>query len=216
MAEAGLEVQVLDPADPEDGTPVLVLMHGRGADPSDLAGLRPWLPDDAALILPRAPFPAAAWGYGPGWAWYQYAGDDRPEVDSFRTAQHALDQLLDSLPASLPYSPGPIILGGFSQGGTMGMGYALRRPGRVAGVLNFSGFVPSHPDIAVTADAVRGTAFFWGHGTSDPAIPHALAARGRRALHDVGADLDARDYAMGHAISPEELRDATSWLRRLL
>jgi phospholipase/carboxylesterase len=194
---------------------VLVPMHGRGADASDLAGLRPWLPEAAALLLPRAPFPAAAWGYGPGWAWYRYAGDDRPEVESFRAAQHALDDLLDSIPEALPYVPGPIILGGFSQGGTMSIGYALRRTGAVAGVLNFSGFVPSHPDVLVTPDAVGDTPFFWGHGTADPAIPHALAERGRAALREAGADLDARDYPIGHAISPDELRDASAWIERM-
>jgi phospholipase/carboxylesterase len=206
---------VMDPSDPADGAPVIVLMHGRGADPSDLAGLRPWLPGAAALLLPRAPFPGAEWGYGGGWAWYRYAGDDRPEVESFRTSQDALDDLLASLGSSLPYRPGPIILGGFSQGGTMAIGCALRRPGRVAGVLNFSGFVPSHPDVPVTPDSVRGTAFFWGHGTGDPAIPHALAERGRAALRAAGADLEDHDYPIGHAISPDELRDASAWIQRI-
>lgn len=211
MSDA-LEMQVLDPPMPGDGTPVVVLMHGRGADPSDLVGLRSWLPDDVALALPRAPFPAAEWGYGPGWAWYRYQGDDRPEEESFRAAQQTLDDLLEALPARLGYHPGPLVLGGFSQGGTMSMGRALSRPGTLAGVLNFSGFLPAHPDVAVTAESVQGTPFFWGHGTEDPAIPHALAERGRAALRQAGAELEARDYAIGHSISPDEMRDAATWL----
>lgn len=210
-----LRARVMDPAQVEDGATVLVLMHGRGADPSDLAALRPWFPDDVTLVLPQAPFPAAEWGYGPGWAWYRYAGDDRPEEESFRTAQQALDRLVDHLPATLGYRPGPVVVGGFSQGGTMGIGQALRRPGRVDGVLNFSGFVPNHVDVPVTADAVGGTRFFWGHGRQDPAIPFALAERGRRALQDAGAELEIRDYVMGHGIVPDELRDASAWLASL-
>jgi phospholipase/carboxylesterase len=211
-----LDIQVQDPVGPGDGTPVLVLLHGRGADPSDLAGLRSWLPDRLSVVLPRAPFAGAPWGYGPGWAWYRYVGDDRPEVDSFRAAQQALETLVAELPDRLGYQPGPLVLGGFSQGGTMSMGYALRRPGDVAGVLNFSGFVPSHPDVPVTDAAAAGTRFFWGHGTADPAIPFMLAERGRRALREAGAELDARDYAIGHAISPDELRDAAAWLDRII
>jgi phospholipase/carboxylesterase len=211
-----LETQVLHPPSPGDGTPVVVLMHGRGADASDLAGLRSWMPDQVSLVLPRAPFPGAPWGYGPGWAWYRYAGDDRPEAESFRTAQAALDDLLAELPSRLGYQPGPVLLGGFSQGGTMSIGRALRRPGQVAGALNFSGFVPTHPDVPVTSESVRGTPIFWGHGTQDPAIPFTLAERGRKALLDAGAELEAYDYAMGHSISPEELRDAVGWMERVL
>jgi phospholipase/carboxylesterase len=212
----GLQIQVMDPPRPEDGTPVLILMHGRGADPSDLAGLRRWLPDTVSLVLPRAPFSAAEWGYGPGWAWYRYQGDDRPEEESFRAAQEQLDELIDALPHRLGYRPGPLVMGGFSQGGTMSLGRALRRPGELAGVLNFSGFLPSHPDVPVSSDSVQGTPFFWGHGTDDPAIPHALAERGRRALREVGAELEARDYAMGHSISAEEMEHAAAWIEGVL
>ena len=55
--------------------------------------------------------------------------------------------------------------------------------------------------------------FFWGHGTSDPAIPFELALAGRELLVRAGADLEARDYAMGHGISPEELNDVVVWLK---
>jgi len=211
-----LEIDVLDPAQVDDGVPVLILMHGRGADASDLRGLRRWLPDPVSLVLPRAPFPGAEWGYGPGWAWYRYEGEDQPEVDSFRESQQQLDALLASLPDRLGYRPGPVMVGGFSQGGTMGIGHALRRPGTIAGVLNLSGFLPNHPDVPVTTESVQGTSFFWGHGTADPAIPITLAARGRRALADAGADLHVHDYPMGHTISPDEMRDAVAWLDRII
>jgi phospholipase/carboxylesterase len=214
--QTSLEIRVMDPPRVEDGAPVVVLMHGRGADPSDLVGLRSWLPDRTALVLPRAPFSAVEWGYGPGWAWYRYEGDDRPEAQTFRAAQSALDELLEGLPDSLGYRPGPIVVGGFSQGGTMGLGCALRRPGELVGVLNFSGFLPDHPDVPVTPDSVRGTRIFWGHGTADPAIPFGLAERGRRALAEVGADLEAHDYPMGHSISPEEMEHAAAWLERVV
>ncbi len=216
MTTGHAEARVLDPAHVTDGAPVVILMHGRGADPSDLVSLRRWLPDGYTLILPKAPFAAAEWGYGPGRAWYRYEGDDRPGVETFRSAQKIVDGILDDLPTRLGYQPGPVVLGGFSQGGTMSMGWALRRPGSVAGVLNFSGFLPRHPDVSVTPANVRGTSFFWGHGLHDPAIPHQLARRGRGSLVDAGADLEARDYPIGHAISPDEIRDAVAWLERVV
>lgn len=207
-----LETMVLDSPSAGDGTPVVVLMHGRGADASDLAPLRGRFPDRATLVLPQAPYPGHPWGYGPGWAWYRYEGGTRPEAESFRASQRAMEELLDGLGELLGYAPGPVTVGGFSQGGTMGLGYALRHPARVPAVLVFSGFLPDHPDVPVTPDSVAGTSFWWGHGTADPAIRHEWAEAGRSALRSAGADLEARDYPMGHGISPEELRDAVEWL----
>jgi phospholipase/carboxylesterase len=99
----------------------------------------------------------------------------------------------------------------------MAIGHALRHPGAVPGVLNFSGFVPSHPDVEVRPDTVADTAFWWGHGTYDPAVVFdPLAVRGRAALREAGANLETRDYPMGHGIVPEELDDAVGWLAGVL
>ena len=212
-----LETRHFLPDDAGDGTPVVILMHGRGADLNDLVPLRQRLPDTVATVFPRAPHPGGPWGYGPGWAWYRYEGGDRPEVESFRASQAALVELIDGLSDLLGFEPGPVVPGGFSQGGTMAIGHALQNPGAVPGVLNFSGFVPSHPDVEVTPDTVADTAFWWGHGTQDPAVVYdPLAVNGREALRAADANLEARDYPMGHAISPEELADAAEWLSQLL
>ncbi|MFP4622577.1 MAG: alpha/beta hydrolase [Gemmatimonadota bacterium] len=208
-----LETNVFEPAGAGDGTPVIVLLHGRGTDADDLVPLRPGLPADAALVLPRAPHPGAPWGYGPGWAWYRYEGGDRPEPESFRASQAALDALMAGLPGLLGREPGPVALGGFSQGGTMSLGWALRNPGAATAVVVFSGFLPDHPDVVPSAETLRRTRFWWGHGTLDPAVPHELAIGGRRALAVAGASLEVRDYPIGHGIVPEELADATAWLK---
>ena len=207
-----LETRVLRPDDAGNGTPVLVLMHGRGADADDLAPLKSGLPDRLTVVLPRAPHSGLPWGYGPGWAWYRYEGGTRPEPKSFRSSHEALEGLLEGLPSLLGFAPGPVTLGGFSQGGTMALSYALRHPGAVDAVLVFSGFLADHPDVPVTMESVAGTPFWWGHGTQDPAVRHEWAVEGRAALQEAGAELETRDYPMGHGISPEELADAARWL----
>jgi phospholipase/carboxylesterase len=210
-----LNYEWISPRDEADGT-VLVLLHGRGATERDMIGLAQALPSGAGVVAPRAPFEAAPWGYGPGWAWYRYLGDDRPEPESFERSQRELDTLLDALPETLPYAPRVVVVGGFSQGGTMALGNALRHPGRRTGVLNFSGFLPQHPSVDATPEAVRGTRFFWGHGTRDPNIPFSFAQRGRAALRAAGADLEIWDGAIGHWIEAAELAAAVAWLNALV
>jgi phospholipase/carboxylesterase len=207
-----LEFEIHLPERARPGAPLIVLLHGRGSDRFDLLGLHRGLPAGAIIVTPQAPFSGAEWGYGPGWAWYRYLGEDRPEPTSFDQSHEKLEEFLDTLPARLPVPTGPLVLGGFSQGGTMSLAHALRKPRSVPRVLNFSGFLAAHPSVPVNSDSVRGTRIFWGHGTSDPAIPWEMAERGRTALRAAGADLEARDYGIGHWIDPSELADATAWL----
>lgn len=207
-----LQYQIAVPEQVREGAPLIVLLHGRGSHMGDLMGLQPYLPQSAILVAPQAPFPGLPWGYGPGWAWYRFLGENRPEPESFETSQQQLQEFLRELPAKLSVKPGPLVLGGFSQGGTMALAYALRNPGQVAHVINFSGFLASHPSVEATPEAVRGTRFFWGHGVADPAISFGLAEEGRSLLKAAGADLTEGTYQMGHSISNEELQDVVRWL----
>lgn len=200
------------PANAEDGAPVVVLLHGRGSNEQDLMGLRQGFPANAIVVTPRAPFSGAEWGYGGGWAWYQFLGGTNPERESFEASVAAVKELIQALPDLLPVTPGPVIVGGFSQGGTTSLGFALQHPALVDGLLMFSGFLPSHPNVRATPETVAGTRFFWGHGAQDPMIPYANGVAGRAALAAAGADLTVGDYQIGHTISPNELRDAGAWL----
>lgn len=202
------------PTDADDGVPVVVLLHGRGADRTDMFSLRRFLPPAWAVVAPDAPFGAAPWGYGPGRAWYRYLGRNKPEPESFTASLDAVDRLLETLQETIGREPGRIALGGFSQGGTVSLAYALTHPDRTLSVLNFSGFLADHPSVNASPDNVRNARMFWGHGMADPAIPFELAIEGRELLRNANADLETHDYAIGHSISPAELQDAVAWLER--
>ncbi|HEX5872386.1 MAG TPA: alpha/beta fold hydrolase [Longimicrobium sp.] len=211
-----LKYEQVMPAEPRDGATLVVLLHGRGADRFDLLNLAPHLAPDAIVVTPEAPHSGTPWGYGPGWAWYRYLGGNTPEPQSFEQSQQALAEFLAGLPAKLPVRPGPVVLGGFSQGGTMSVAYALRNPGAVPLALCMSGFLADHPTVRATADSVRGTKFFWGHGTMDPSIPFSMGEQGRSALRAARAELETGDYPIGHGISPDEARDIREWIARSL
>jgi len=207
-----LKYETVIPSNATDGSQLVVLMHGRGADRFDLLDLPPLIAPDAVVVCPEAPWSGTPWGYGPGWAWYRFLGRNRPEPESFERSQADLGAFLAELPAKLPVRTGELVLGGFSQGGVMAMAYALRNPGTVPRVMNFSGFLADHPSVVPSPENVAGTRFFWGHGTLDPQIPFDLAIEGRALLSEAGADLTARDYRIGHGISPDEAKDARAWL----
>jgi phospholipase/carboxylesterase len=221
-----LHVEIASPRAAAKDITVAILLHGRGSDEADLAGLGPALPDDWALILPRAPFPGSAWGYGGGWAWYRYLGGTRPDPDSYARSLAAVAGLLDDVPQILGRSPARVLLGGFSQGGTVSLGYALaanagrvpagnaeRDAPRVRYLASLSGFLPDHPRVQVAPATVAGTRFFWAHGRRDPATPFPVAADGRAALLAAGADLVINDFDGGHWIDPASISAMVDWMR---
>jgi len=209
--------RIARPTAPSARPPVVVLLHGRGSNEEDLQGLHPHLGASITLLTPGAPFPGAPWGYGPGWAWYRYVAEDRMVPETLEASLSALDTLIDRLPelTGVPAEErGPLLLGGFSQGGTTALAWALTRPGRVAGVLNLSGFLAAVPPVldALEAGHGRELSVFWGHGELDPAIPFTLAVRGRVRLEENGADLERFDHPGGHTITPGEMVAIRNWL----
>jgi phospholipase/carboxylesterase len=189
---------------------VAVLLHGRGSDKGDLQSIRPSLPADWTLVTPRAPFPGEPWSYGRGYAWYRYIEEDFVDTDTLVESLSVLDEFLAALPRTVGSEPRRIVLGGFSQGGTTSLSYALTRPGSVAAVLNFSGFLPAAIQVDETGANPPSTPIFWGHGIGDPAIPIGLAERGRNRLRRAGAKLVTQDYSIGHWIVPEEVAAAVA------
>lgn len=206
-----LHYQVKRPADLQDNVPWLVLLHGRGADEQDLLALAEFFPDHL-VVAPRAPFAAQQWNYGPGYAWYRYLGGTTPDPEHFEHSQNELQALITVLPELLDFKSGPLFLGGFSQGGTMSMGYALRNPGTVTTVLNLSGFLPDHPSVQVTAQTVDDTYFYWAHGLYDMAIPHQVAQQGRSQLQAANAYLAAVDLPIDHSVSYSSITDIQALL----
>ncbi len=206
-----LHYQVHLPSNLQDNAPWLVLLHGRGVDEGDLLALADFFPDHL-VVAPRAPYAAQQWNYGPGFAWYQHLGGATPHPQHFERSQQELHTLLAALPGLLDFRPGPLFLGGFSQGGTISLGYTLRHPGKVHTTLNLSGFLPEHLSIQVTPETVGDTCFYWAHGIYDVVVPHLLADRGRAQLLAANACLTAPDLSIDHAVSLDEIADIQALL----
>ena len=141
-----------------------------------------------------------------------------PDHDSFHAARAALAELHDRLWEETGVGPERTVLGGFSMGSVMSyaMGLDADRPAS-AGILAFSGFVPTvegwEPSLADRA----GTRAFIAHGRHDPIMEVGFARRARELLEAGGLPVAYRESDVGHQIDP-----ATSpmrppgWARRWL
>lgn len=195
---------------------LLVLHHGRGTDERDLLGLADLLDPDRRLrvVTPRAPLTLPG---SPGYHWYVVPRVGFPDRETFEAARAALAELHDGLGEESGVGPERTVLAGFSMGAVMSyaMGLGAERPA-VAGILAFSGFVPTvegwEPSLADRTD----TRAFVSHGRRDPIIGIEFAERARELLEAGGLDVTYRESDLGHQIDPAHLRDAAAWLDEVL
>lgn len=192
--------------------PVLVLLHGLGADRQDMQAVGEAL-DPARywhLLAPDAPVRRVALNGGqPMRAWFDIAGLDQDAPED-REGLSAMAEILGHKLLG-PLGHRPVVLGGFSQGGAMSLYSALHAGIPLAGLLVLSGYLPQ-PGLLPSAwpGAPR---IFWGHGRKDGILPLSLARRGASLLGGRGYAVEWRDYPMEHAVSLEEIRDAALFLR---
>ncbi len=199
--------------DPEG---LLVLHHGRGTSERDLLGLADLLDPESRLLVvtPRAPLQLSG---SPGYHWYLVPRVGYPDPETFMAARAALAELHDTLWEETGIGPGRTVLGGFSMGAVMSYATALSadRPS-VAGILAFSGFVPTveswEPALADRTD----TRAFVSHGRNDPVIGAEFAERAKALLEAGGLDVTYRESDLGHQIDPAHLREASAWLGEVL
>jgi phospholipase/carboxylesterase len=195
--------------DPEG---LLVLHHGRGADEADLLSLGDALDAERRLhvVSPRGPLTLPGW---PGHHWYVVPRVGYPDPETFASASAALAAFHDDLWARTGLGPERTVLGGFSMGSVMS--YALGLDGArpaPAGILAFSGFVPTvegwSADLASRAD-LRA---FVAHGRNDPVMEVGFARRAREELEAGGIAVDYHESDAAHHIDPAHVPAASAWL----
>jgi len=201
----------------QPATQAVILLHGYGADGSDLISLgQHWgtmLPE-ATFIAPNAPTPCAGSPFG--FEWFPLEIDRAASrLDGARQAAAVVREFLDDLWTQTGIAPQRTILAGFSQGAMMALhvGTSLEQP--LAGIIAFSGaFVPAE-GFAEGGFAKPPVALI--HGEHDQVLDPDLSRQAAVALKQAGIEVllhISPDAA--HGIAPDGLDVATSFLRSRL
>jgi phospholipase/carboxylesterase len=200
-------------AEPEG---LLVLHHGRGTDETDLLRLADHLDPQRRLRVVSARAPLQLPGSS-GYHWYLVPRVGYPDPETFFAARAALAELHDSLWEETGVGPERTVLAGFSMGSVMSYAIGLggERPA-VAGILAFSGFVPTVEGWEPSFGDRQGTRVFIAHGRRDPIMEIEFAHRARELIAAGGLDVTYRESDIGHQIDPSHLADAADWLGEVL
>ncbi|MDQ3435325.1 MAG: phospholipase [Actinomycetota bacterium] len=214
VQEEPMEYLERPPASGPDG--LLVLHHGRGSDEQDLHELADVLDPHQRLhvVTPRAPLTLPG---SPGYHWYVVGRVGYPDPDTFRAAYRGLASFHDGLWARTGIGPERTVLGGFSMGSVMSyaLGLGPDRPGP-AGVLAFSGFVPTVEGWESDLAGRQGLRAFVAHGRRDQIMAVDFARKAKGLLGAGGIEVDYHESEAAHHIDPEHVPAAVEWLRGVL
>jgi phospholipase/carboxylesterase len=199
-----------------DAAGLLILHHGRGTDELDLLPLADELDPERRLhvVAPRAPLrlPGA-----PGFHWYYVPRVGYPDPATFRRARAELAAFHEEMWEQCGVTPERTVLGGFSMGTVMSYALALdaERPAP-AGILAFSGFIPTVEGWEPQLAGRETTRVFIAHGRRDPVIDVEFARHARDRLDAAGFDVDYRESDTIHTIDRADVPRAVSWLEDVL
>jgi phospholipase/carboxylesterase len=196
---------------PAAGEPAgaLVLLHGRGADESDLHPLLDLLDPQRRLVglTPGGPLFLPPGGRH----WYVVPRVGHPDPDSFRGSYELLERDVPEL-TGVPWER--TVVGGFSQGSVMAyaVGLGAGRP-TPAGIVAMSGFIPTVE--GWTADVDRPGLPVWiAHGRRDPVIGVEFGRAARDALAASPVDLTYHEHEGAHHVDPRLLAELPGWVDR--
>jgi predicted esterase len=182
---------------------VAILVHGRGADPRDMAGLAEAFDRPGIAYL----LPAAA-----GNTWYPFSfmsprERNEPGISSGLSVIEGLVQ--QCLARGIPENR--IVIGGFSQGACLSSEFCVRHPRKYGALLAFSGGLIGPPGSTwddVKADLSSMHAFL-GCSDVDPHIPKERVLETEQVFARLGASVLRRLYpGMGHTINADEIEEA--------
>lgn len=198
---------------PDAAAPLVLVMHGRGADANDLADIAPMLDAGGCRFVfpnaPRAfePYPGMTFGrsWFDGWP---------PQGSSFAESRALVARFIEELLDRYPTPAGTLVVSGFSQGGMMALDTGLRIEQPVAGVVCMSGALNENDPPPLRDHRHRPVLLV--HGSEDEMIPVLAARRTRLLLEESGIDPEYHEFPMGHQVSPESLATVAAFIRRVV
>lgn len=213
--EAGLRYLQVDIEGKEQSDlPLIVAIHGRGADATDLASLAQELnPGTYRWVLPQGPRPVPLGPGYTGWAWYDL-GD--AQADTVKESGGMLAQFMSGTLGRLGLTPDRVVLSGFSQGGVMTLYVGLTSPEAYAGLAVMSGYLPVPETLTPILPQRRDRSVLMVHGVYDSVLEIPRARKARELLEEAGVHPEYHEFPMDHQITAESLAVVQEYVNRVL
>ena len=195
--------------------PLVIMLHGFGANMQDLASLAPAIEQQGYVYAcPNAPLRLDLGQGQLGYGWMPPRGEATPE--DILQAEVLLAGFFDEVFEQLKIALGQSLLLGFSQGGGMTYRCGLSRPDTFAGLVALSASLPDPEVLKERLPLQRKQPIFVAQGRLDPLVSMESARATREFLEGEHYQPDYHEYDMGHEIPMQVLEDLIPWMVRVL
>lgn len=192
----------------DPAAPLVVLLHGRGSNESEIVELASYLPPGPAYVALRAPI-----AEGGGFAWFANRGIGRPLADSLAATMSWFVDWLDGV----DLVGRPVVLVGFSGGAAFAGGLILSQTRRFTGAAVLLGTLPFDAGVPTESDQLAGRAVLVAQGDTDTVIPRELLDRTWDYLTArSGATVTTHRDPGGHGLSAGTVAALNAWIAHVL
>jgi len=180
---------------------LLILLHGWTGDENSMWLFAKNIPEDVAIVAPRARFPAPEGGFS--WREITPGTWGYPSIDDLQEVVESFLEFIEDWSRPLILSSVKLDLVGFSQGGALSYAIAALHPDRVNTLAVLSGFLPNGTDMILKPHILDGKSAFVAHGKQDELVPVEKAHLAVKALKSAGAKVTYCETEGGHKVSKE-------------
>jgi len=195
--------------------PTLIMMHGMTGDSSMM---RPFaekvLPEGWTLLVPEARFAHPHRGYT-WWRYESYDADATRRLNLSRVELMDVDASLSQLEKLISEQAplGPLVVGGFSQGGAMAQ-ELLHLPiaDRIQGVVCMATRLVRPMELRLRLTELEPKRMFWMHGEKDVRVPLEDGWAVAHVFESAGWSVELIEHGKGHMIPLEHHEALRDWL----
>lgn len=222
---------VLRKGDP--GGPLVVMIHGYGADCHDLISLSEGLSKNRELswFFPNGVFEVPIGPHMMGRAWFaisaaeieaasQYSSGMRTMANGrpkgFDKGVKTLSDSVQMISEELKITAADIIFGGFSQGAMMAMELAASALVKPLGLALLSGTLVDKGGLKKKLPKLKGLSFLQSHGKQDTVLGHAMAFELYQFLEEEGLHGEWIEFNGGHGIPVVVLQRFHAYVKECL
>lgn len=203
----------------EKATASLIFLHGLGDTGHGWAEIfRELKLNHIRCIFPHAPLKPVTLNGGmvmPSWFDIKGLSSDSPEdEEGIKMASKDLQELIaKEVSSGIP--PERIVIGGFSQGGSVALYTALGTDTKVAGLLLLSSWMPMHKQFSVGSIPRfnQNLPVLQCHGEMDPMVPVQWGKASSDIIKSITSNAELKIYpGLTHSSSRKEMEDVKEFL----
>jgi predicted esterase len=191
----------------DPAAPPLLLLHGTGGSEHDLLRLGRGISPGSALLSPRGDV-----NEGGAARFFARLAEGVFDPQEVIRRTRTLGDFILAATGHYRIDPLRLIAVGFSNGANIAATLLLLRPETLGGGILFRPMVVL--DQAAAPASLAGKRVLLCNGTTDPLVPADHPARLAGLLQAGGADVKLELLPASHALTPQDVAAAQSWLRR--